>query len=414
MKDYSFKKKKLPSSDEIWLEEIYNSKSPKINKRDIKVRLKNTLPKNYNPDNIDKRYFKEDRLTLLGIWYFDHNNLIIPKVEVVLKEIQAILDMDSSINLFESKTICELTKIEEEEVKYIFQIILDLELFSGYKIKQGDAFPCGVSFSENHGGFDKVLYFNNIYETLDEFYNERKPFEESFSLGIKPDEFKSKGNLEINQFVDSSRIIELKNIKNEKYDLGRLIQLCKEMNDATEKKSFLSIAMITRTIINHVPPIFQCDNFSKVVNNYPWEKSHKKLMKRLEDSLKNVADSHLHKQISNVESLPTFQQVDYRSEIDVLLSEIILVLKGKKIKMLNVATKLEITKTKQTINKSERNNFKLVDGAYFLKEVEEGSIDGPYCTRCYDVDKKLVILTTLRPPFDDIAKYQCQNCKGLF
>lgn len=44
-------------------------------------------------------------------------------------------------------------------------------------------------------------------------------------------------------------------------------------------------------------------------------------MQRLNDSLRNLADSYLHVQIRKVESLPTMNQVDFRAELDALLSE---------------------------------------------------------------------------------------------
>lgn len=128
-------------------------------------------------------------------------------------------------------------------------------------------------------------------------------------------------------FVDINRIDELSKIKNDKYDLTRLIKLCKEINIASTTDSVLSVAMIARTIINHIPPIFGCKNFTEVANNYNGGKSFKQLMQRLDESLKNIADLHLHKQISSSEVLPNYTQVNFAAEIDLLLAEIISILK---------------------------------------------------------------------------------------
>ena len=104
-------------------------------------------------------------------------------------------------------------------------------------------------------------------------------------------------------FVDPNRIDELAQIKNDEFDLKRLIELCKEVNIATTTDSFLAIAMITRTIINHIPPVFNYNTFTEVANNYNGGKSFKDLMIRLDESLRKIADTHLHKKISSSEVL---------------------------------------------------------------------------------------------------------------
>lgn len=85
--------------------------------------------------------------------------------------------------------------------------------------------------------------------------------------------------------------------------------------------------MLIRTLIDHIPPIFGFNTFSEVVNNYNWTKSKKELMKRLESSLRHIADSYLHTKIKNKEVIPSTTQVDFRPEIDVLLSEILSIIK---------------------------------------------------------------------------------------
>lgn len=128
-------------------------------------------------------------------------------------------------------------------------------------------------------------------------------------------------------YVATSRIEELKGIDNPNYDLTKLIQLCSEINIARNFDCRLSIAMILRAIIDHVPPIFGVNSFSEVANNYKNGKSFKELMIRLDTSSRKIADSHLHNQIRKRESLPTFNQVNFAAELDVLLAEIIKTLK---------------------------------------------------------------------------------------
>ena len=63
------------------------------------------------------------------------------------------------------------------------------------------------------------------------------------------------------QFINSTRLDELKAITHPDFDLSKLIQLCEELNDNFDRSNYLSVGMIGRTILNHVPPIFGFKNF---------------------------------------------------------------------------------------------------------------------------------------------------------
>jgi len=151
-------------------------------------------------------------------------------------------------------------------------------------------------------------------DVTDEFI-EDKEFEEMAN------ETKSK-----TEFVNNSRLDELKVIKHPKFDLLKLIQLSEELNDNFNRGNYLSVAMIGRTILNHVPPIFGFENFDQVTNNYEG-RSFIKNMKHLNVSLRSIADSFLHETIRNKEILPNDTQVDFRQDLDRLLGEIVRILK---------------------------------------------------------------------------------------
>jgi len=128
-------------------------------------------------------------------------------------------------------------------------------------------------------------------------------------------------------YVATQRLEHLKSIKNDNFDLTRLIKLCEEINVAFQNDCHMTIAMILRAIIDHVPPIFSTNSFSEVANNYSGSKSFKDSMQLLERSLRKVADSHLHVQIRRKETLPSFTQVNFMADLDLLLSEVIRILK---------------------------------------------------------------------------------------
>jgi hypothetical protein len=124
-------------------------------------------------------------------------------------------------------------------------------------------------------------------------------------------------------FVDPSRLQELRAITSSKFDLRRLIALCEELNSASAANAVHAIAMLTRAIVDHVPPIFGAKTFAEVANNYPGAKSFRDSMQHLNNSARRIADAHLHVQIRPREVLPTRVQVDFSRDLDVLLSEIV-------------------------------------------------------------------------------------------
>ena len=111
-------------------------------------------------------------------------------------------------------------------------------------------------------------------------------------------------------------------IESKKFDTLKLIRLLQEINTAHNNDSHLSVGILVRAMIDHIPPIFGFNSFPEVANNYKGTRSFNASMRRLNDSLRNLADAYLHVQIRKVESLPTSIQVDFRAEVDALLSEV--------------------------------------------------------------------------------------------
>lgn len=136
---------------------------------------------------------------------------------------------------------------------------------------------------------------------------------------------KRKTKLASFHYVNVDRIENLKKT-NSSFDLSRLIRMCEELNNTFEENNFLSVCMLLRAILDHIPPIFGCNNFTEIANNYTGSKSFKESMKRLSESSRKIADMYLHVQIRTKETLPNNTQVDFSNELDVLLAEIIRIL----------------------------------------------------------------------------------------
>jgi hypothetical protein len=124
-------------------------------------------------------------------------------------------------------------------------------------------------------------------------------------------------------FVSESRIAQIRALAPTAFDLCKLARLCEELNIVYSGGALLATAMLTRAILDHVPPLFGMATFTEVANNYSGTRSFKETMKRLEEAARKIADGHLHGQIRTKETLPEPQQVNFAAEVDVLLAEIV-------------------------------------------------------------------------------------------
>jgi hypothetical protein len=151
--------------------------------------------------------------------------------------------------------------------------------------------------------------------------------EQELRLEIEKDGEPSDDESQEQQYVDKSRLHELKEVPATRFDLSRLIKILEELNICHRNHCDISVITLTRSLLDHVPPIFSCKTFSEIANSYAASKSFRESMKHLENSSRKIADQYLHTQIRQKESLPNRTQVNFSNDIDVLLSEIVRVLK---------------------------------------------------------------------------------------
>lgn len=124
--------------------------------------------------------------------------------------------------------------------------------------------------------------------------------------------------------IADSRLAELRKLVSSQFDFKKLIRLCEEINTVYSEKCYFATAMLTRGLLDHVPPLFGYNTFSEVANNYGGGgKSFKDTIQHLENAARKVADAHLHMPIRKSETLPAAQQVNFASQLDVLLAEIV-------------------------------------------------------------------------------------------
>lgn len=135
-----------------------------------------------------------------------------------------------------------------------------------------------------------------------------------------------RGALHKDNYVDPERIDELNGIDDDDFDFTKLIAFLNELNIAYSHGLFLSIPLLVRAIIDHIPPVFGKDNFGDVSGSHGI-RSFQDSMNNLNKSSRKIADSFLHCQIRKKENLPNRTQINFSNDLDVLLQEIVRVRK---------------------------------------------------------------------------------------
>jgi len=187
----------------------------------------------------------------------------------------------------------------------------------------------------NHASYEEVKdIFCGVLKSYDDFidgYKRKKMQDCQDWLRNIEKKAKSQNPLERTnkEFINSQRILNLREIQSDKFDLSKLIRLCDEINKCFFNECYFAVALLSRSLIDHISPIFNLRNFHEVANNYnEGGKSFKETMQHLDFSLRKIADLHLHNQIRSKEVLPNNTQIDFSNEIDLLLAEICRLLKN--------------------------------------------------------------------------------------
>lgn len=123
-------------------------------------------------------------------------------------------------------------------------------------------------------------------------------------------------------FIDGTRVAELRAISNNQFDLTRFVRMCEEINNAWDAGNTISVAMLARAMVDHIPPIFGQSNFSQVTSQAS-SRSIRGSLEHIQTALRHIADGALHTHIRRRETVPTATQVDFRQSFDVLISELI-------------------------------------------------------------------------------------------
>lgn len=231
-----------------------------------------------------------------------------------------------------SEVIQHNLKLTDDEMTSLFRL---MNLYGSYKLIFSRAgFSSAIDWSINisDGVVDFFLFDDSetyLNSCLRDFYVQQletpKPGDvmEYFNKKTIEDTDNIKPT-----YVSINRLAAIQNSDNHPYDCTRLVSLCKELNDCASRNNTYAVAMLTRAILDHIPPIFGLKSFTEVASNYGGGgKSFKLSSERLDKQMRSVADKFLHLQIRNKEVVPDMYEVNFSQELESVLSEVCRLLK---------------------------------------------------------------------------------------
>lgn len=123
-------------------------------------------------------------------------------------------------------------------------------------------------------------------------------------------------------FVHKSVIADIIAFSSNDWDTSKLARFCEELNFAYSSGNFYSCAILSRAIIDHVPPLFDRKDFKIIAANWP-ESSVKRQMIHLDNVTKQFGHAVLHNQISKNVGNINHTSIDCKQALDTLLRECI-------------------------------------------------------------------------------------------
>jgi hypothetical protein len=297
----------------------------------------------YEKSEQDGRSFE---LTVYGAFLTGHGSFLASLLIRLLELIRHLYEEDSFIKVIDNNQIRTQLDASDSDTNLLFKLI---------NLNMPPNMPFYVSSLSGDGSSWTLCITDEVME-LFRAKDSAQYLNERLSAGYRPDEpflydDRTRRNpisaptpfslfntfpTSINQysgqvaspFVSVERMNALKELNNTDFDCTRLICLCDELNECASRENAHAVIMLTRSILDHVPPVFGHENFRRVASNYGGGGvSFKKSVERLENQSRRVADRLLHMPIRNREAAPTMHEVNFAPEVETLLAEFCRLLK---------------------------------------------------------------------------------------
>lgn len=161
----------MADDEKLWLIEVVNNVP--FDPRVAKVKLKDKLPKGFQPSSIDSRLLSGNSITIIGLWHVHPESETFSYIDKVIRAIREKILSLPGISRVTSDDIAKATNLDTETVEITFYNLGAIgNFFSG---ATGTSEQNRYSFLELSGdnSYDAYLYYEGIDELLERYYLER-------------------------------------------------------------------------------------------------------------------------------------------------------------------------------------------------------------------------------------------------
>lgn len=167
--EYTFKNVHLSEVERLWLTEVYQSQEFDVKK--TKVKLYGKIPKDFDAGKIDYRLYRNDRLTLIGIWQVDSDSKVFGEVAQVISKIKEMILKSPGIDRVSATDLSEKTGLQELDVEVALRLMADLGNFMGSASGRSNGGYSSISFPSGDDGYAAYLaYEDNLNDLMESFY----------------------------------------------------------------------------------------------------------------------------------------------------------------------------------------------------------------------------------------------------
>ncbi len=209
--------------------------------------------------------------------------------------------------------LAKLTDVPRTDINRVFPYLIQSSILAGRTTNFEDD-AATVTPGE------QILRYSSFRDVIDQYASMSNSLPTHFTDHIL---WSTDNPFGVHDYINQSRISEIKTLDSSEFDFMRLVQICKEINSSARSNNYLAVGALIRMLLDHIPPIFGFNTFKEVAANYQSGKSLKATLKNLENSSRNISDGILHQKIRRKETLPSKNQINFSPDIDVLIGEII-------------------------------------------------------------------------------------------
>jgi nucleoside 2-deoxyribosyltransferase len=172
---------RLPDAHRVWLE--FAARDENFDPRVARAKLYDQLPTDFHPGAIDPRFYRNDRITVLGRRLFNPNDPVLANAERVALSVRDEIRRSPGISEITLPRLVELTGLSKLEANAAISALEEvLPFFSGGTAESPAGRPT-TYFLTGPSGYDAPLMFSTLDAAMERSYQTQgSPFGYSVEL----------------------------------------------------------------------------------------------------------------------------------------------------------------------------------------------------------------------------------------